>query len=113
MAYEYYLWASRLDLDDYNTNTEQGLHISAMSGTWLNIVCGFGGMCVNSDRLEFNPTIPDAWDSYAFKIIYRNSVIKVSIDNVQSPPSWRKPIVVNFTRTFQPVLLRPMTMVVR
>ena len=80
MAYEYYLWASRLDLDNYNTNADQGLHISAMSGTWLNVVHGFGGMEINGEPLAFNPVIPDEWDSYSFRINYRNSVIRVSVD---------------------------------
>jgi len=79
-AYEYYLWASRLDLDNYNTNSDKGLHISAMSGTWMNIVFGFGGMNINGDCLEFNPSLPNKWDAYSFKIIYRNSVIKISVD---------------------------------
>jgi len=80
MAYEYYLWASRLDLDDYNTNADQGLHISAMSGTWLNVVYGIGGMITSGELLEFKPTIPTAWESYSFKISYRGSVVKVSVD---------------------------------
>ncbi len=81
MAYEYYLWASRLDLDNYNNNSDKGLHISAMSGTWLNIIFGFGGMNVGGDCLEFNPSLPDQWEAYSFKIIYRDSVIKVSVDD--------------------------------
>jgi len=79
-AYDYYLWASRLDLDDYNNNTYEGLHISAMAGTWTNIVYGFGGMVANGELLEFKPIIPDAWDSYSFKVVYRDRVIKINVD---------------------------------
>jgi len=30
------------DLDDYNHEVEEGLHITSMAGTWMSIVEGFG-----------------------------------------------------------------------
>ena len=42
-AYELYLRTARLDLDDYNNDTEDGLHITSMAGTWMSVVKGFGG----------------------------------------------------------------------
>jgi len=45
-----------LDLDDYNNEVADGLHITSMAGTWLAIVQGFGGMRVKDDKLHFNPT---------------------------------------------------------
>ncbi|GIS08409.1 MAG: hypothetical protein CM15mP112_05210 [Flavobacteriales bacterium] len=41
-AYEMYLRTARLDLDDYNNEVSEGLHITSMAGTWLSIVEGFG-----------------------------------------------------------------------
>ena len=40
-AYEMYLRTSRLDLDDYNNDTEDGCHITSMAGTWMSVVKGF------------------------------------------------------------------------
>ena len=37
-SYEMYLRTARLDLDDYNNDTEDGLHITSMGGTWMAIV---------------------------------------------------------------------------
>jgi maltose phosphorylase len=37
MAYSFYLRTSRLDLDDYNKEVEEG-HITSMAGTWMSIV---------------------------------------------------------------------------
>jgi maltose phosphorylase len=37
----FYLRTSRLDLDDYNKEVEEGCHITSMAGTWM-IVEGFG-----------------------------------------------------------------------
>ena len=50
-AYEFYLRTSRLDLDDYNKEVEEGLHITSMAGTWMSIVEGFGGMRVNKTEV--------------------------------------------------------------
>jgi len=78
-AYTFYLRTSRLDLDDYNREVEEGLHITSMAGTWMSIVEGFGGMRVLEDKLHFYPQIPKQWDSYSFKVNFRNRIIKVSI----------------------------------
>ena len=56
-AYTFYLRTSRLDLDDYNKEVEEGLHITSMAGTWMSIVEGFGGMRVKNDALHFEPRI--------------------------------------------------------
>jgi maltose phosphorylase len=78
-AYTFYLRTSRLDLDDYNKEVEEGCHITSMAGTWMSIVEGFGGMRVKDDTLHFEPRIPQQWEGYSFKINFRNQVIKVSV----------------------------------
>jgi len=76
-AYELYLRTSRLDLDDYNYEVAEGLHITSMAGTWMSVVQGFGGLRVNNHKLYLSPRIPEAWESYSFKIRFRGTVIKV------------------------------------
>jgi len=78
-AYKFYLRTSRLDLDDYNKEVEEGLHITSMAGTWMSVVEGFGGMRVIDDKLHFTPQIPKEWESYSFKINFRNRIIKVTV----------------------------------
>jgi maltose phosphorylase len=78
-AYELYLRTARLDLDDYNNDTEDGCHITSMAGTWMSLVKGFGGMRVNDGKLCFNPFIPDEWKSYSFRLEFRGRVIKVKV----------------------------------
>ena len=79
-AYEFYLRTSRLDLDDYNKEVEEGLHITSMAGTWMSIVEGFGGMRIKSDMLSFTPQIPEQWKNYSFKVNFRGQILKVSVD---------------------------------
>ncbi|MRX37693.1 glycoside hydrolase family 65 protein [Flavobacterium sp. LC2016-23] len=81
MAYTFYLRTSRLDLDDYNKEVEEGCHITSMAGTWMSIVEGFGGMRVKNDQLHFSPKIPKEWEGYSFKINFRNQILKVAVNH--------------------------------
>ncbi len=78
-AYTFYLRTSRLDLDDYNKEVEEGCHITSMAGTWMSIVEGFGGMRVKNDMLHFEPKIPKEWEGYSFKINFRNQILKIAV----------------------------------
>jgi maltose phosphorylase len=80
LAYTFYLRTSRLDLDDYNKEVEEGCHITSMAGTWMSIVEGFGGMRVKNDALHFSPKIPKEWNGYTFKINFRNQILKVAVN---------------------------------
>jgi maltose phosphorylase len=79
-AYEMYLRTARLDLDDYNNDTEDGCHITSMAGTWMSLVKGFGGMRVKDGKLHFSPFIPEEWKSYSFRLEFRGRVIKVTVN---------------------------------
>jgi len=78
-AYTFYLRTSRLDLDDYNKEVEEGLHITSMAGTWMSIVEGFGGMRIVDDKLSFTPQIPSQWKAYSFKVNFRKRILKVTV----------------------------------
>ncbi|MEO6632099.1 MAG: family 65 glycosyl hydrolase domain-containing protein, partial [Mucilaginibacter sp.] len=84
-AYEFYLRTARLDLDDYNNDTEDGCHITSMAGTWMAVVEGFGGMRVKGGKLSFQPFLPGKWKSFSFHIGFRGAVlnVKVSKEGVQ------------------------------
>jgi maltose phosphorylase len=79
-AYEFYLRTARLDLDDYNNDTEDGLHITSMAGTWMSVVEGFAGMRVIDDKLHFSPFLPAKWKSFSFTIGFRGALLKIKID---------------------------------
>jgi len=77
-AYEMYLRTARLDLDDYNNDTEDGCHTTSMAGTWMSVIKGFGGMKVDhSGGLHFEPMIPEQWEAFSFKVIFRHRVLEV------------------------------------
>jgi len=78
-AYEFYLRTSRLDLDDYNHDTEDGCHITSMAGTWMSVVEGFGGMRVRDGKLSFNPFLPEKWTSFSFNVGFRGTLLNVKV----------------------------------
>ncbi|MGN8769150.1 glycoside hydrolase family 65 protein [Paenibacillus barengoltzii] len=77
-AYEMYLRTARLDLDNYNNDTEDGCHITSMAGTWMAIVQGFGGLRVHEGELVLRPFIPSHWTSFSFKVMFRGARLKVN-----------------------------------
>ena len=79
-AYELYLRTARLDLDDYNNDTEDGCHITSMGGTWMSFVQGFGGMRILDDCLHFHPILPENWDGYSFCINFRGTTVKMEVN---------------------------------
>ncbi|MFN8255002.1 MAG: glycoside hydrolase family 65 protein [Bacteroidales bacterium] len=79
-AYEMYLRTSRLDLDDYNHEADEGLHITSMAGTWMSVIYGFAGMRVIDGLLHFSPNLPASWQKFSFKIEFRNSLLEVTIN---------------------------------
>ncbi|MDR3241935.1 MAG: glycoside hydrolase family 65 protein [Lactobacillaceae bacterium] len=79
-AVEMYERAARLDLDNYNNDTSDGLHITAMTGSWLAIVQGFAGMRVRDGQLHLAPFLPKKWTGYSFRLVFRGHVLEVQVD---------------------------------
>ena len=78
-AYEMYLRTARLDLDDYNHEVYQGLHITSMAGTWMAVVEGFGGLRIRDDKPHFQTMLPAQWDGFTFKILFRDRLLEVKV----------------------------------
>jgi maltose phosphorylase len=79
-AFDFFRFATRIDLDNYNRNTGEGIHTTSIAAAWMNIVYGFGGMRSDGDVLVFNPSIPAHWKGYSFQVAYRHSVLRVEVE---------------------------------
>ena len=80
-AIRFFGFATRLDLDNYNRNTREGLHITSIALAWINIVYGFAGLRSDGDQLRFAPRLPKRWKKLTFSILYRGRVIRVRMDS--------------------------------
>jgi maltose phosphorylase len=83
-AYKYFIQASRLDLDDYNSEIKQGLHITSMGGSWMSIVEGFAGLNILKNKVSLNTKIPPKWNYYSFKLNVKNRIINVRVDKTST-----------------------------
>jgi maltose phosphorylase len=97
-SYEMYLRTARLDLDDYNNDTEDGLHITSMGGTWMSFVMGFGGLRVIDDKLILHPFIPGNWKSFSFRVNFRGAHLSLEMKKEQL-------IVTNFSNVSVPLVI--------
>ncbi len=91
-ALRYFGFATRMDLDDYNRNTNEGLHTTSLAAAWMNIVYGFGGFRSDGDAIRLSPTLPAAWTRYMFSLTLRKTILKVTVErdrvliDVEGPP---------------------------
>jgi len=76
-AYEYFVYTVRMDLDDLNDNTKDGIHAACMGGAWQALLFGFGGMRTNKGILSFAPKLPEKLEYLSFKVRYKGRVLKV------------------------------------
>src|SRR4030095_241909 len=83
-AFDFFHFATRIDLDNYNRNTGEGIHTTSIAAAWMNIVYGFGGMRSDGEVLSFKPSIPAHWNGYSFQVTYRGSVIRVEVSQMEA-----------------------------
>lgn len=76
-------FATRMDLDNYNRNTHEGLHTTSIAGAWMNIVYGFGGLRSDANILSIAPCIPKGWEKYTFSVCVGESVLRVAVTQTE------------------------------
>lgn len=79
-ALDFFGFATRMDLDDYNRNTCEGLHMTSIAAAWLNIVYGFGGVRSDGILLSLSPILPKLWKKYSFNFTHNQTLFKVEVD---------------------------------
>jgi alpha,alpha-trehalose phosphorylase len=80
LAYDYLCETALVDLADLAHNTNQGLHIAALAGTWSALVAGFGGLRhLDDGSLAFTPQLPKALNKITFRLRWRGRRLQVQI----------------------------------
>ncbi|MDQ6785002.1 MAG: family 65 glycosyl hydrolase [Actinomycetota bacterium] len=79
LAYDYLGEAALMDLDDLDHNTKDGLHMASLAGSWLAVVCGFGGMRDHGGRLAFRPRVPPQLTRLCFNLQWRGCHLRVEV----------------------------------
>lgn len=79
-AYTYFLQSVRLDLDDYNNDAKDGLHVTSMGGSWMAFTMGIAGMRVKNGTIVFHPFLPANWTSYSFRLKFRQAELYLKMN---------------------------------
>ncbi|HUA69540.1 MAG TPA: glycosyl hydrolase family 65 protein [Solirubrobacteraceae bacterium] len=80
LAWEYLNETAFIDLRDLANNTNDGVHLAALSGVWHAIVAGFGGMRDHGDTLAFAPRLPAKMTRLQFRLLYRGRRLRVEVN---------------------------------
>jgi alpha,alpha-trehalose phosphorylase len=78
-AWEYTRRTALTDLHNVQHNVHDGIHIASQAGTWLALVCGFGGLRNRRGVLEFRPQLPPGLDALGFRCRADGAVVEVQI----------------------------------
>lgn len=78
-AYRYFKASAYLDIMDGQLNTQSGLHFANFGGTWQIAVMGFAGLNMDNGVLKLNANLPKQWKSMRFRLHYKDSLLRVSI----------------------------------
>ncbi|MBW4613232.1 MAG: beta-phosphoglucomutase [Desmonostoc vinosum HA7617-LM4] len=70
-AYERFMQAAMVDLEDTRGNTNDGIHGASAGGIWQAVVLGFGGIQLTKNGPVANPHLPPSWTRLKFKLHWR------------------------------------------
>jgi alpha,alpha-trehalose phosphorylase len=79
LAFDYAAEAALLDLEDFEHNTRDGLHLAALAGVWIAFVFGSGGMNDSGNILAFVPRLPDGLTRLKFSILHRGQRLSAEV----------------------------------
>ena len=86
-AFDYFNKTVRMDIDDVNGNSKDGIHTACMAGSWMSIVYGFAGFRDYQGVYSFEPKLPAGWKKLTFNLAIKGCVLEVSL--TQEAASYR------------------------
>ena len=89
-ALDYFNKTVRMDIDDVNGNSKDGIHTACMAGSWMGIVYGFAGFRDYGGKYSFNPKLPHGWNKISFSLAIKGCIIDVVLTKDSATYSLRK-----------------------
>lgn len=69
-AYERFMQAALVDLEDVRGNAHEGIHGASAGGIWQAVVLGFGGIQMGNSEPIAHPHLPPGWTRLKFKLMW-------------------------------------------
>jgi alpha,alpha-trehalose phosphorylase len=107
LAYDYLGEAALIDLDDLQHNTRDGLHIASLAGTWIAMVCGFGGLRDHDQILSFKPRLPAALTRLRFRLMFRWRSLVVDVTSQKATYSLQEGSELEIVHYGETVTVKP------
>ncbi|WP_125760422.1 glycoside hydrolase family 65 protein [Companilactobacillus hulinensis] len=81
VAFEAFQESAFSDLLNKHGNTEDGLHIANLGGSWLSIASGFSGLKLYDDKVSFENHVPEQIKGFTYRITYKNSLLEITLNH--------------------------------
>ncbi len=78
-AYEHFMRAALVDLEDLRGNTVDGIHAASCGGVWQAVVFGFAGLRCTSQGWEVTPCLPPHWQRVTFHFCAEGQWYRVTV----------------------------------
>ncbi|MDR3050827.1 MAG: family 65 glycosyl hydrolase [Oscillospiraceae bacterium] len=79
-AQDFFGFATRMDLDNYNRNSGEGLHLTSIAAAWVTIAFGFAGLRTDGELPSLAPVLPEGWKRYSLSLTLSGSAVRVTVD---------------------------------
>jgi beta-phosphoglucomutase len=83
-AYERFMQAAMVDLEDVRLNAADGIHGASAGGLWQSVVFGFGGVQLTDSCPIATPHLPPGWTRLRFKLHWRDKWYEFDLKPPQS-----------------------------
>ncbi|HLO88771.1 MAG TPA: beta-phosphoglucomutase, partial [Nostocaceae cyanobacterium] len=89
-AYNWFMQAAMVDLEDKRKNTSEGIHGASAGGVWQAVVLGFGGIQFTEDGPVAHPQLPPNWTRLKFKLQWQSQWHEFDLyqNHRQVPPNF-------------------------
>ncbi len=79
-AYDYFLYAATLDLEDHKGNVRDGIHAACCGGVWQAVVMGLCGLELTEHGPITRPHLPAHWKRVTFRIFYQGKPMTITVE---------------------------------
>ncbi|HIQ06147.1 MAG TPA: beta-phosphoglucomutase, partial [Anaerolineae bacterium] len=79
VAYEHFMRAALVDLDDVRGNAAEGIHGASAGGVWQALAFGFAGLSLTSEGVRTQPSLPAHWRRLRFTVVHQGGLFPVEL----------------------------------
>jgi kojibiose phosphorylase len=87
-AYEHFMRAALVDLEDVRGNTNEGIHGASTGGMWQAVIFGFAGVRLTEmGPIAGTSHLPPGWTRLEFKLQWRGNWREFDVRPISAAPS--------------------------